>query len=388
MSEGQPGAMERFHIAVLADPKLQAELAAADDWPAFIEAAATAAQRVGLGSDDVDFANLRRNDPLGLHRFEPPTGAPPQTPQAGWLPVQLAWDGAQIAVDWAYFGARRLAAPFYEGDLRSALGRPFNVLFRFRTPLSTLGQWAGALPSLRPSGLIFHMSRCGSTLVSRMLAAAPANLVISEAGPIDAVLQLGGAGPTVALQAMVGALGQVRDGERRYFVKLEAWHLLAIPAFRTAFPDTPWVFLYREPAEVVVSHLRQPAHLAPAAVLDAICGAGAAERDGADLVAQALGAICEAALEAEAGGGGLLVNYDELPDALWSRILPHFGVASEADERAAMAAATRFDAKSPWLEFAADALEKQQLADDEVREACGRRLGEVYQRLEARRRHG
>jgi hypothetical protein len=388
MSEGQSGAIERFRAAVLADGRLQTELGAADDWPAFVETAAGVAQRLGLAPDDVDFACLRRDDPLGLLRFEPPSGAAPQTPQAGWLPAQVAWDGAQLAVDWVYFGARRLVAPFYEGDLRTALARPFNVLFRFRTPLAELGQWADAWPSLRPSGFVFHMSRCGSTLVSQMLAAAPPNLVISEAGPIDAVLQLGGAAPAGALQAMIGALGQIRDGERRCFIKLEAWHLLAMPALRAAFPQTPWLFLYRDPAEVIVSHLRQPARIAPPAVLDAICGAGAAERRGADLAAQALGAICRAALEAEAGGGGLLVNYAELPNALWSRILPHFGVGCDEAERAAMTAAAGFDAKAPWLTFTPDVEEKRRLADDEVREACRRRLDAVYERLEALRGQG
>jgi hypothetical protein len=383
MSERQPGAIERFRAAVLADPRLQAQLGAADDWPAFIAAASAVAQRLDLEPNDVDFASRQRHDPLGLLRFEPPSGAPPETPQAGWLPAQVVWDGAELAVDWAYFGARRLAAPLYEGDLRAALARPFNVLFRFRTPLSALGRWAGALPSLRPSGLIFHMSRCGSTLVSQMLAAAPANLVVSEGAPIDVVLQLGGAAPVGSLQAMIGALGQVRDGERRYFIKLEAWHLLALPAFRAAFPDTPWLFLYREPAEVIVSHLRQPAPLAPPAVLDALCGTGADERAGAELTAQALGAICRAALEAQGVGGGLLVNYAELPAALWSRILPHFGVTWSDDERAAMTAAARFDAKAPWLAFAPDAADKRRQADDRVRAACAAHLDDPYARLDA-----
>ena len=39
------------------------------------------------------------------------------------------------------------------------------------------------------------MSRCGSTLVSQMLAALPQNIVISEAAPIDAVVQLNRAQP-------------------------------------------------------------------------------------------------------------------------------------------------------------------------------------------------
>ena len=42
---------------------------------------------------------------------------------------------------------------------------------------------------LAPSLFLFHVSRCGSTLISQMLAALPQNVVISEAGPMDAILR-------------------------------------------------------------------------------------------------------------------------------------------------------------------------------------------------------
>ena len=172
MSATQPGAIERFRAAVFADARLQAELGAAEDWPAFTRTAAAAATRLGIEPAALDLRP--RADPLGLLRFEAPAGDAPLTPQTGWRPAQVAWDGVAFVVDWAYFGVRRLESPFYEGDLRAALARPFNTLFRFRTPLNELARWTAALPKLRPSGLIFHMSRCGSTLVSQMLAASPA----------------------------------------------------------------------------------------------------------------------------------------------------------------------------------------------------------------------
>ena len=210
-------------------------------------------------------------------------------------------------------------------------------------------------------------------------------MVISEARPIDTILQLGEAAHASVLAAMIGALGHAANGEQRCFIKLEAWHILALPAFRAAFPDTPWLFLYRDPVEVIVSHLGQPAPLAPANVLAAL-GGDAAETLSAGGTARVLGAFCRAALEANAAGGGLLVNYDALPDALWSRILPHFGIEPSEGERTTMAAAARLDAKAPWLAFAADADEKQQRADAAVREACRLHLDPAYQALEAARR--
>jgi hypothetical protein len=116
-----------------------------------------------------------------------------------------------------------------------------------------------AEPGPAPDGLVFHMSRCGSTLVAQMFAALPDSMVVSEPPPLDDVLQislLGGADTAIAaLRAMSAAFG--RRGGRPFVLKLDAWHALALPLFRRAFPDTPWVFLYRDPVEVLVSHMRQ-----------------------------------------------------------------------------------------------------------------------------------
>ena len=55
--------------------------------------------------------------------------------------------------------------------------------------LDTLLDVQREIPGMQPAGLIFHMSRCGSTLISQMLAAEPANIVLSEAAPIDDILR-------------------------------------------------------------------------------------------------------------------------------------------------------------------------------------------------------
>jgi len=66
---------------------------------------------------------------------------------------------------------------------RKTLNTPFNQLFCDRTPLAALGDYAASNPGIAPDGFIFHVSRCGSTLVSQMLAALPDSIVLSEAGP-------------------------------------------------------------------------------------------------------------------------------------------------------------------------------------------------------------
>src|SRR5678816_558328 len=103
---------------------------------------------------------------------------------------------------------------------------------------------------------IFHMSRCGSTLVAQMLAALERNIVISEARPIDQVLgaKVDEERRIAWLRWIVNALAQRRrPAEEFFFIKLDAWHVLHLPLIQRAFPNTPWVFLYRDPIEVMVS---------------------------------------------------------------------------------------------------------------------------------------
>ena len=181
--------LEAFYALVLEDPSLQQALrgfAGADE---FMAALLDAARQRGfqLAVEDVRAAMHERL--LGIDNLvENDVKATPLPPD-GWLPIRASWQRAELYVHWAYFGERRLRDAFFEGDVRGCLYAPFNRLFRYVTPIETLAAWLKTRPHLEPSGFIFHMSRCGSTLVSQMLAALPSNIVVSEASPIDTVVQ-------------------------------------------------------------------------------------------------------------------------------------------------------------------------------------------------------
>jgi hypothetical protein len=229
-----------------------------------------------------------------------------------------------------------------------------------------------------------------------MLAALARNIVVSEASPIDAVVQARHLRPDLSeeqhaawLAAMVGAFGQVRSGEERhFFVKLDAWHTLALPLFRRAFPTVPWIFLYRDPVEVLVSQIRQRGiHMIPGMIGPDLFDIAPPQDASApeDYCAQVLGRICDGALDHCAEHTALLVNYRQLPSAVWTAIMPHVGVTCSDEDRALMTQAARYDAKSPHFEFAADSAAKQAAATAAIRAAAATRLGERYDRLEALR---
>jgi len=331
---------------------------------------------------------------LGVDRFD---GAPANAdgwPGPGWLPVAVTPARGELMVDWAHFGGARLVEPFFEDSLRIARRRPINRLLRRRTALSALVSGQPADAGTVPAGLIFHMSRCGSTLAAQMLAAVPGHVVVSEAPPLDAVVQIAQrrgdlpiAERVALVRAMAAALGRTGSRARACFIKLDSWHTLALPLFRLAFPDTPWLFLYRDPVEVLVSHARMRGLQTVPGVMDDILGIAGPEGATSEAhVARVLARICAAVIEHHHLGGGLLVDYRDLPEAMESRVLPHFGITPDADARAAMRKAAARDAKRPTLSFARDIEDKQRAATASLRAAAAAHLAEPYRRLDAIRR--
>ena len=103
---------------------------------------------------------------------------------AGWMPFRAARHEGRMVVDWFRPGALRPVDPFFHDTLARAFRSPFNLALWRRTPIEALA----ALPrGLAPSGFVFHMSRCGSTLCAQALARDPSNIVLSEPGPVSAV---------------------------------------------------------------------------------------------------------------------------------------------------------------------------------------------------------
>jgi Nif11 domain len=387
--------LDQFCAFVLDDVALQEKLRDSDDFQGFAALVVDTARRCGFSFTAEDVSAAMRERALDLMGVPDRRVRETTLPPAGWLPIRASWQDGEPCVQWSWFGGKRLTEPFFEGSVQRALFKPFNRLFRHVTPIGRLGEWLRDHPPLRPSGFIFHMSRCGSTLVSQMLAALAHNVVISEANPLDAVVRTRHARPDLSedlhalwLASMIGALGQPRGGdERHFFIKLDSWHTLELPLFRRAFPSVPWVFLYRDPVEVLVSQATMPgAQMVLGVIGPGLSGIGSAPHRPEDYYAQVLAKICEPVLQHVTEGGGLLVNYRDLPAALWTTIMPHFGVPVNDCDRAAMAEAARFDAKMPRSPFAADADAKQQAATEPIRIAADQWLGELYRRLEAARR--
>ncbi len=356
----------------------------------FVVAACEIAASNGLNLDAPSLEAALRPDPLGLGRFAPAPLEMDGWPPAGWLPTRSVPDGDELAFDWLWFGARALDAPFFEDEVRRASALPLNWLLRIRTDHAALVNGAACNPAVPPAGLIFHMSRCGSTLMAQMLAALPGHQVSSEPEPLDAVLRWSmqeGIAPETAtstIRAIVSALGRHRGGDRKaHFIKLEVWHGLFLPQLRCAFPATNWIYLHRDPAEVLVSLAAQPSmHVLPGAFSPALLAVDPASLAGPDdHTAMVLSRFGTAIIDHWDLGGGMVIDYPDIPTAATDTIAAHFGLKlSELDVSLMRSVATR-DAKSPGTRFSSDSIAKQAAAHEAIRLAAGRWLAPLRNKL-------
>lgn len=159
--------------------------------------------------------------------------------------------------EWQFlFTIERLAK---EEAIRDAFSTPMDILL-----LDDL------IPdTIPPAGLIFHVSRCGSTLLGKALARHPEQLVINQGGPLQrgfwAWLTDDWCQPMRqdeeairAFRNLVFAMTRRRDPAHvRSFIKFISWNILCEDFIREAFPDLPALFLYRDPVEVIASVMKE-----------------------------------------------------------------------------------------------------------------------------------
>jgi hypothetical protein len=307
---------------------------------------------------------------------------------ARWTPVRLDFSGPVPAVYWADLSSVRFAEPFFDQTVTHwVAGHDARPLVR--TGLEALVALDGE-PSLEPAGMIFHVSRCGSTLVSRLLGTLPGVVVLAEAAPLNSLLgldRLDDATLVKIVRLLVRALGRHRHGdERRLVLKCTSWNIRRRAVLAAAFPETPWIWVQRDPVRVLASLLAQP----PGWLGLQGAPRWAARRFGLDeaeirgmsrteFAARVLGAMLEAAGTDPAGR--LCVDYANLPDAVWQRVAPHFGLDTDAAAIARMIDESRFDAKDPTGRvFTGDAAERRPI-NDEMQEAARRFAEPGYRAL-------
>ena len=257
---------------------------------------------------------------------------------------------------------------------------PTAIVWRDRTPLMTMGRvepgklsfpfWADTLASahtigFRPldtilddpdhggvSGMIFHVGRCGSTLVCRQFDALPRTFAISEPFVFQQLLD-GPAAPADLTQRRIrGLLSAHWQGLRGSFDRLVIkWPALLSQHARVlcdALPGVPALFLHRDPREVLVSVAVDPVEANGIVALrhlekSSVPAIAEMPTDPLEISARLIAAAYAGAAEATAMRR---LDYADLPDATWRSVAPYFGFDLSDSDREAMQAAARYYSKA------------------------------------------
>ena len=114
---------------------------------------------------------------VSSHRIDSLEGAARLWLEDVWTPVAfMRTQSGGTAVVWADIGHGPFEAPFFSATLEKRLASaPW-----FLAGIESLTVYALRRPGLPLTGIVWHMSRCGSTLARNLLAAVGGSVAISE----------------------------------------------------------------------------------------------------------------------------------------------------------------------------------------------------------------
>ena len=301
---------------------------------------------------------------------------------ANWIPYRLSFDEGRPYCEWLYTGDEDFTEPFFDETISRC--RQFNNHSRKSiSSIDILPHWSNEIKSVPPAAFIFHVSRCGSTLASQLLALDRTNIVLSEVPFFDALLRSEKNIPPQLLQAAIAFYAPVKNDRKRLFIKTDSWHIFFYKQLRELYPQTPFILLYRRPDEVIRSQQKQRGmHAIPGLIEPALLGFDEKEVQRMNLD-EYIGRVLESYFEAflnilEKDALSVAVNYSEGPLAMIEKIARISGTPISSGEMENIKTRVLYHAKYPERVFAEEAIR------DPVPDYC-RAAYEKYEALEKRR---
>ena len=155
---------------------------------------------------------------------------------------------------------KRLSKPFLEDDICDARRGLLASFIQPQTLLEPLLSQRESLPAINPNLMIFHWSRCGSTLVSSSFSLLKTCRVLSESMLCSDVMHHD-AWPSALTPLLVDLClrlqGRLRPDERELVIKWNAWDLACWPMLLELYPNSRVLCLMRHPRDILASHQRE-----------------------------------------------------------------------------------------------------------------------------------
>ena len=277
--------------------------------------------------------------------------------------------------------------PFHDEYLsRCWRSATLNQLFSPRTSLKALAACAQRVPRAQPAGFIFHLSRCGSTLLSGCLSELDEAAVFSESPVLTEVLVDPALTPQekrAHVQCLIDLKAVLFPG-RRVVVKWNAWDIFHAQLLRGAYPAVPAVALVRDPVEILASHhARAGRHmsgdpsLAGVAPVFGVSAGGSVLEHRIGVLQRLMESMQALAVEPDFA----CIDYRQLRGDAVQQVAAMFGLRCDADGQRRIAQRMQRNAKLPEVRFQPDGARKAAVFDADQSRAIVQRLAPLHRAL-------
>jgi hypothetical protein len=313
----------------------------------------------------------------------------------GWLPIDLG--GSLPSVRWMHVGSDPLSRPFFRETV-NALRLSHPAPREYETGAWELERRTAGYPAVFPSGVIFHMTRCGSTLLANALRASSGAIVLSEAAPFERTMSWASSPSRHWAGIAEGLLTPLTTAVAHYLgpsagkvvLKCGNVGIRALRALRRVWPRVPFLILIRDPIEVIVSNVNKR----PRWIRECLDAADSRSRifdppaevlasDVTELCAWGVGSFCSDALAAIDDQCAVL-DYSALSEQAVAGVGAYFGLAITDEGRLRLHDAFLNDAKRPTEAFKSDSEAKRLSASEATRASARKWVEEPYEELRRR----
>ncbi len=315
----------------------------------------------------------------------------------GWLPAAVS--GGRAVIRWIYVGREPLAEAFLPETVRR-LRASEPPAVECETEVSVLERRPGEPSSAPPAGIIFHMTRCGSTLLANALRRADEAVVVSESAAVARAMEWIGSPSSywagigarlIESLTAVFANYQAHGKAGRVVIKCSSQEIRCLRELRAVWPRVPCLILIRNPIEVLVSNALKPSKLFldwqdhPRVVPLGVPPAEVFDGGVVEFSAWMAGRFCSTAL-AVLDAGCWVLDYAQITPEVAKKVARYFGLSLSDEGEQALTEVFQFHSKRPDRAFIEDSTDKIGSAAEHMKMCAARWIQAPYDELRSQSR--
>jgi hypothetical protein len=302
-----------------------------------------------------------------------------------WLPYR--YQAKHDLVNWLLPGGHA-TEPFFDEYISRCRQQLLNQIIQPCTSLAVAYEQANYLENIEPAGFIFHLSRCGSTLISGCFSELESTCVFSESPLLTELLldnHLMIEEQKNLLRAFVNLQAGVFSQHPKMIIKWNAWDIFRWDLIREIYPEVPVIFIVRDPIEILASHHRLVGrHMGGDITLvnfHPVFAASLVEDDTLDRQIQVLLGLLLEMNKKLSVFNTMLIDYQHLGEKILMAALDFFGCEPIESGLLKIQERMRFHSKSPGQMFVADTVVKQNCFTAKEQEKIRTQLMPAYNQL-------